>query len=82
MNNDKMSLYIQKVAMFVGREFELEQLKIFFERRISGLAVCCGRRRIGKSTLIEYASTGWNFVEFYGLPPREGVRNCSTFCGQ
>ena len=58
--------------MFIGRKFELSQLAIFFKRSIAGLAVCCGRRRIGKSTLIAYAARDRRFLEFYGLPPREG----------
>jgi AAA+ ATPase superfamily predicted ATPase len=61
--------------MFIGRVAELQQLAIFFNRSIAGLAVCCGRRRIGKSTLIEYAAKGYKFVEFYGLSPREGSSN-------
>lgn len=63
--------------MFVGRRFELEQLKAFFNRKIAGLAVCCGRRRIGKSTLIEQAAEGHPFIELYGLPPRKGVTNAT-----
>lgn len=61
--------------MFIGRQFELEQLEMFFGRNIAGLAVCCGRRRIGKSTLIEYAAKNYRFIELYGLSPREGGTN-------
>lgn len=61
--------------MFFGREFELEQLEIFLNKPIASLAVCCGRRRIGKSTLIEYAGKKHPFFEFYGLAPREGITN-------
>ncbi|MCE5317466.1 MAG: ATPase [Parachlamydia sp.] len=59
--------------MFFGREHELEQLETFFKRPTAGLAVCSGRRRIGKSTLIEHAAKGYPFYEFYGLSPREGI---------
>jgi AAA+ ATPase superfamily predicted ATPase len=38
--------------MFVGREEELSVLKEFKKRKVAGIIVCCGRRRIGKSTLI------------------------------
>ena len=62
-------------AMFFGREPELEQLDNFFKKPIAAIAACCGRRRIGKSTLIEHAAKGYPFYEFYGLPPREGITN-------
>ncbi len=61
--------------MFFGRESELEQLENFLKKPLAGIAVCCGRRRIGKSTLIEHAASGHPFYEFYGLPPREGITN-------
>ncbi|NGX39864.1 MAG: hypothetical protein KR126chlam1_01201 [Chlamydiae bacterium] len=59
--------------MFFGRKSELQQLQIFFERNRPGIAVCCGRRRIGKSTLIQHATKNHHFVEFYGLSPRKGA---------
>ena len=58
---------------FIGREQEVEQLIEFSRRRTAGLAVVCGRRRIGKSTLIEYFAKGKNLYEFYGLAPRPGL---------
>lgn len=61
--------------MFFGRDFELEQLENFLNKQIASLAVCCGRRRIGKSTLIEHAAKEYPFYEFYGLSPREGITN-------
>ncbi len=61
--------------MFFGREFELDQLQHFLKKPIAGLAVCSGRRRIGKSTLIEHAAKKHPFYEFYGLSPREGITN-------
>ena len=61
--------------MFVGRERELQLLEEFQKRRTAGLAVCRGRRRIGKSTLIEEFGKGRRFYEFYGLAPREGITN-------
>lgn len=59
--------------MFFGREFELQQLENFLKKPIAGMAVCCGRRRIGKSTLIQHAARGYPFYEFWGLSPREGI---------
>lgn len=61
--------------MFFGREHELELLSRFLKKPTAGLAVCCGRRRIGKSTLIEHAAKEYPFFEFYGLSPREGITN-------
>lgn len=61
--------------MFIGRERETAQLQDFMKRKIAGLVVCSGRRRIGKSTLIEYVGKAHNFLEFYGLAPREGITN-------
>lgn len=61
--------------MFFGRESELEQLENFLQKPTAAIAVCCGRRRIGKSTLIEHVTKGYPFYEFYGLSPREGITN-------
>ena len=38
--------------MFIGRERELASLKEFYEKDRIGMIVICGRRCIGKSTLI------------------------------
>lgn len=61
--------------MFIGRKEELELLRSFKKRKIAGLIVCSGRRRIGKSTLIEHFSEGSKFLEFYGLAPRKNLTN-------
>lgn len=61
--------------MFIGRKEELTQLKAFKNRKTAGIIVCCGRRRIGKSTLIEHFAEHTRFLEFYGLAPREGLTN-------
>lgn len=58
---------------FIGREHEIAQLNAFVRRKTAGLAVVCGRRRIGKSTLIEHFAKGKNLYEFYGLAPRPGI---------
>jgi len=59
--------------MFIGREVELKKLQEFQARKVAGLIVVCGRRRIGKSTLIEHFAQSSSFLEFYGLAPREGL---------
>ena len=62
--------------MFVGRRRELAQLASLFRRGKSSLVVCRGRRRIGKSTLVEeFGRTTPRFHEFQGLPPRPGMTN-------
>jgi AAA+ ATPase superfamily predicted ATPase len=61
--------------MFIGRKNELLQLKEFKHRKVAGIIVCCGRRRIGKSTLIEHFAENTRFVELYGLAPREQLTN-------
>ena len=61
--------------MFLGRDRELSLLRDFQKRQSAGLIVCRGRRRIGKSTLIETFGENKIFYEFYGLAPREGITN-------
>lgn len=58
--------------MFIGRRKELSILREFAQRRTAGLMVCSGRRRIGKSTLIEHFGADRKFIELYGLPPLHG----------
>jgi AAA+ ATPase superfamily predicted ATPase len=60
--------------MFIGRENELRLLNGLFDLKKATIAVCAGRRRIGKSTLIQqFGKKAKLFLEFQGLPPREGV---------
>jgi len=62
--------------MFIGRKRELAQLASLLKRGKSSLVVCRGRRRIGKSTLIEeFGNKTPRFYEFQGLPPRPGMTN-------
>lgn len=63
--------------MFIGRENELESLRLLLEKRTSSLVACRGRRRIGKSTLIEEFArrNGCRLVSIDGLLPREGMTN-------
>ena len=63
--------------MFVGREKELESLRLLLSKRTGSLVACRGRRRIGKSTLIEEFArvNGCRFIEIDGLMPREGMTN-------
>lgn len=71
--------------MFSGRKEELETLDGLWGKTSSSLVVCSGRRRVGKSTLIEEfaARSKCRFVEITGLAPDEGVTNTAQlrhFC--
>ena len=60
--------------MFVGRKRELGLLSELFKKKAASLVVCRGRRRIGKSRLIQkFGKTVDTFIEFQGLPPRDGI---------
>lgn len=71
--------------MFIGREQELKDLESFWGRDHGVLMTCRGRRRIGKSTLIdEFASrTARTFISISGLAPRRGMTDAKQrehFC--
>lgn len=63
--------------MFVGREEQLEQLEALWRKPVASLVTCRGRRRIGKSTLIEEFArrSRVKFLKVEGLPPEAGVTN-------
>lgn len=62
--------------MFLGRQRELNLLKNLLSRKSAALVICRGRRRIGKSTLIqEFGKSVPRFYEFQGLAPREKLTN-------
>ena len=63
--------------MFVGREKEIKSLSELWEKETASLVVCRGRRRIGKSTLIEEFArvSKAAFVKIEGLAPKSGVTN-------
>ena len=56
---------------FIGRIKELKSLQGLTEKKTSSLAVIRGRRRIGKSRLVEEFAKGCRFLHFSGLPPTE-----------
>ncbi|MBS0358204.1 MAG: AAA family ATPase [Proteobacteria bacterium] len=58
---------------FVGRKFELERLHDVNQRNQGCLTVITGRRRIGKSRLIEEFAKNKTFLSFSGLAPIKGV---------
>ena len=63
--------------MFVGREEQLEQLKALWRKPVASLVTCRGRRRIGKSTLIEEFArrNRVRFIKLEGVEPQPGVNN-------
>lgn len=62
--------------MFIGRQKEMQKLERLARLGKASLVVCRGRRRIGKSTLIQqFAATQPSFYEFHGLAPRESMSN-------
>ena len=63
--------------MFVGRESELEDLVRLWRKSTASLVTCRGRRRIGKSTLIEEfaARSKARFLKIEGKAPESGMTN-------
>lgn len=63
--------------MFYGREELLEQLSAQLASPVASLVTCRGRRRIGKSTLIEEFArrSKVRFIKLEGLSPREADTN-------
>lgn len=70
---------------FVGRSEQLEKLSSLWRKSSASLAVVAGRRRIGKSTLVEEFAhrCGCRFIEIVGLPPDAAMTNqrqIDNFC--
>ena len=63
--------------MFFGREEILKQLEAQLERPIASLVTCRGRRRIGKSTLVEEFArrSKVRFLKLEGLSPHDADSN-------
>lgn len=63
--------------MFFGRELELDQLCALWHKKVASLVTCRGRRRIGKSVLIEEFArrTGAKFIKIEGKRPEKGWSN-------
>ncbi len=57
--------------LFVGRKRELRLLMDLFEKKVASLVVIKGRRRIGKSRLVEEFGKDQTYYVFSGLPPNE-----------
>lgn len=63
--------------MFVGRSDQLELLEALWRKPKASLVTCRGRRRIGKSTLVEEFArrSKARLLRFEGLAPRKGMAN-------
>lgn len=73
--------------MFVGREKEIGSLMSLWDKSISSLVTCRGRRRIGKSSLIEEFArrSADTFIVLEGIAPRKGLsdrQQRTHFCEQ
>jgi len=58
-----------KYPKFIGREKELEDLNRFLRKKTASMLIVRGRRRIGKSRLIEEFAKGMALYSFTGLAP-------------
>lgn len=63
--------------MFFGRESQIEQMMALWDKRVSSLVTCRGRRRIGKSTLVEEFArrSGGDFIRIEGRRPDPKLTN-------
>ena len=57
------------MTQFVGRKHELQTLANLFKKDSASFVVLQGRRRIGKSRLVEEFAKDKKFYSFSGLPP-------------
>lgn len=58
-----------KNAAFVGRKIELNTMNRLLRKKSASLLVVRGRRRIGKSRLVEEFAKNYTFFSFAGLAP-------------
>ena len=58
-----------KDSLFIGRKKELKLLNDLLEKKVASLVVIKGRRRIGKSRLIQEFAKNKKFFAFSGIPP-------------
>lgn len=59
------------VTSFVGRKNELKLLSNLLRKKTASLVVIKGRRRVGKSRLVEEFAKNIHFYEFIGLAPEK-----------
>ena len=63
--------------MFVGRENQISALMVLWKKRVASFVTCRGRRRIGKSTLIEVFAqrSEARFIKVEGVRPGAKIGN-------
>lgn len=66
------------MASFVGRKEELKLLRELSSKKAATFAVIRGRRRIGKSRLVEEFAKQYTFYKFTGLPPTSGEKTTAA----
>ncbi|NGX61126.1 MAG: hypothetical protein K940chlam9_00607 [Chlamydiae bacterium] len=59
--------------MFVGRKIEIQELKDLLKKKSASFVVVKGRRRIGKSRLLDEFSKGKKTFKFTGLAPHKST---------
>lgn len=59
--------------MFVGRESEMKTLKNLLKKTSASMVTVRGRRRIGKTRLIQEFAKGHTCWSFSGIPPEKGM---------
>lgn len=64
---------IMNSNLFVGRSQELKDLQRYLKKRSASLIVIKGRRRVGKSRLVEEFARDLTFYSFAGLLPDKKV---------
>ena len=62
---------------FYGRQEQIADLERLWGKRTSSFVICRGRRRIGKSTLIEHFAkvSGARLIMIEGLRPAKNLSN-------
>lgn len=58
---------------FIGRSREIRQLTQLMDKKTASFVVVYGRRRIGKSSLIEHFGSNHTMLSFEGLSPRVAI---------
>ena len=74
-----------KKPYFIGRVKEVDILNGLTSKKSSSLVVIRGRRRIGKSRLVDEFARNYRFLRFSGLPEEENVTaqdQKNEFCKQ
>ena len=58
---------------FIGRDREIDRLNLLLKKKSASLVAVKGRRRIGKSRLVEEFGENLTFYRFSGLAPVQGI---------